>query len=162
MSKSRIIFIKDNPECIEILRCNGIRFSKNISNYWKGKKFSKEHKKNISYTRIKNKVAKLWNNPKWKGGKSYEPYGLEFNNKLKKSIRKKYNYECQLCKKLQTKPKLDIHHIDENKQNNNSNNLISLCHYCHILLHNKKIKLKKNLLSQTLGVEGRVEKPPMR
>ena len=79
------------------------------------------------------------NHPNWQGGKSFEPYGIEFNNKLKEFIRKRDNYRCQECFRHQdelfTKSgrryKLNIHHIDYNKQNNNSDNLISLCRNCH-------------------------------
>ena len=71
--------------------------------------------------------------PHWQGGISFEPYGLEFNNKLKEQIRKRDNHTCQECYKIQKelKYKLSIHHIDYNKQNNNPNNLISLCKKCH-------------------------------
>lgn len=76
----------------------------------------------------------------WKGGISPNLYGIEFNNELKKQIRKRDEYRCQQCFRHQDelftkkgkKRKLDIHHIDFNKQNNNSSNLISLCHNCHI------------------------------
>lgn len=70
----------------------------------------------------------------WQGGISFEPYGLEFNNKLREQIRKRDNYICQECGYKQNKLgyKLHIHHIDYNKQNNKPENLISLCRLCHI------------------------------
>lgn len=76
----------------------------------------------------------------WKGGKSFEPYGIEFNNRLKETIRKRDNYRCQECfrhqSELRTKNnnlyKLIIHHIDFNKKNNDLSNLISLCRPCHL------------------------------
>lgn len=88
----------------------------------------------------------LENNPNWQGGKSFEPYGLEFNNKLKEQIRKRDNYRCQQCfrhqDELRTKTnrrcKLSIHHIDYNKKNNNPNNLISLCSTCHLQTNFKR------------------------
>jgi len=75
----------------------------------------------------------------WQGGKSFEPYGLAFNNKLKEVIRKRDSFRCQECFRHQDelysksgrKYKLHIHHIDYNKKNNNQNNLISLCRSCH-------------------------------
>lgn len=84
----------------------------------------------------KGKENPLWkgsNNPNWNNGSSYEPYGIEFNNQLKEKIRKRYNYTCQECNKLQKDLgyKLPIHHIDYNKKNNQENNLISLCRKCH-------------------------------
>lgn len=78
----------------------------------------------------------------WKGGASREPYDFEFNNLLKEQIRKRDNYTCQKCGLHQnqlfykTKQglkhyKLNVHHIDYNKKNSNSENLISLCKLCH-------------------------------
>ena len=73
------------------------------------------------------------NNPSWKGGKSFEPYGVEFNEKLKKKIRKRDKFRCQECFRHQNelKRKLHVHHIDFDKKNSNENNLISLCTSCH-------------------------------
>jgi len=73
-------------------------------------------------------------NPAWLGGKSFEPYGLDFNDKLKREIRKRDIEICQECGKNQNnfKRKLDIHHIDYNKKNNLPINLISLCYKCHL------------------------------
>jgi len=67
------------------------------------------------------------------GGKSFEPYGLKFNNKLRKLISERDKHVCQECKLTEDQLgyKLSIHHIDYNKKNNSSNNLISLCKSCH-------------------------------
>jgi hypothetical protein len=72
-------------------------------------------------------------NPRWKGGVSFEPYEPAFNNKLKELVRKRDNYECQICGKKQEKLnyKLNVHHIDFNKKNNALSNLMSLCKPCH-------------------------------
>ena len=78
---------------------------------------------------------KNWN---WKSGISYEPYGFEFNEELKKLIRKRDNSKCQICGKYGK----DVHHIDYNKKNNDPKNLITLCHKCHSKTgHNRKIWL---------------------
>lgn len=82
------------------------------------------------------------NCPSWLGGKSFEPYGTEFNKELREEIRKRDNYRCQQCFRNQgelymnTKAgirprKLYVHHIDYNKTNNDTSNLISLCLVCH-------------------------------
>ena len=73
-------------------------------------------------------------NNNWQGGKSFEPYGLEFNEDLKEVIRNRDRRKCQLCEKteLENKAKLHCHHIDYDKRNNNPNNLISLCTKCHM------------------------------
>lgn len=75
------------------------------------------------------------NHPNWQGGKSFEPYGTEFNNMLKEMIRRRDNYICQNCELVENGQKLDVHHIDGNKKNNNLNNLITLCRNCHVKLH---------------------------
>lgn len=69
----------------------------------------------------------------WRGGLSFEPYGLEFNSKLKEFIRKRDNLTCQECGFTQNQLgyKLPVHHIDFNKKNNNPDNLICLCRQCH-------------------------------
>ena len=144
------------------------KHKKAISNGLKGISKSDSHKNKISKTLKKKYKLKLiinpflgkkhtiktiqhfkkvhkgqWSlnkNPKWKGGIKFEKYGYEWNDKLKEKIRKRDDYACQICNIKQNNKKLDVHHIDENKKNNKKNNLISLCHYCHIVLHNKKSK----------------------
>ncbi len=101
-----------------------------ISEAHKGKKrkpFTDEHRKNLSKNHA-NICGE--NHPNWLDGKSFEPYGLEFNNQLKRKILERDNNICQECGK-KTKRKLDVHHIDYNKRNNKENNLISLCKSCH-------------------------------
>jgi len=72
-------------------------------------------------------------NPNWQGGKSFEPYNLEFNDKLKRMVRKRDNYTCQECgyTEKQLGYSLSVHHIDYNKNSNILDNLISLCKNCH-------------------------------
>lgn len=74
------------------------------------------------------------NSVHWKGGLSFEPYPPEFNNALKWQIRERDNYTCQLCgmKESDYWRKLDVHHIDSDKSNCNSANLITLCSSCNI------------------------------
>lgn len=74
------------------------------------------------------------NNPNWLGGKSFEPYGLDFNKDLKEFIRKRDSYKCQECRMTQEKlgKKLDCHHINYNKKDNRPQNLIALCYLCHL------------------------------
>lgn len=149
------------------------KMSQNNSHFWKGKEYPKElidklRKFNIGNkynfgnhhseeTKRKMSIAashprphyKGKGNPNWNGGKSFEPYGLEFNNELKEIIRKRDNYRCQECFRHQdelfrntksglSKCKLYIHHIDYDKQNNKPSNLISLCLKCHIKTNFKR------------------------
>lgn len=55
-------------------------------------------------------------------------YGFGFNNKLKKKIKERDGNCCQLCGETK---KLEVHHIDYDKNNNEENNLITLCRKCH-------------------------------
>lgn len=77
-----------------------------------------------------NVGPKNWN---WKGGitKLESPYSEEFSEKLKKSIRKRDNIQCQLCGEAHHHKVLDVHHIDYNKLNCDPVNLITLCRSCH-------------------------------
>jgi len=69
--------------------------------------------------------------PNWKGGLSFEPYGLDFDNDLKADVRLRDGYICQICGKREDEEKLHCHHIDYDKLNNDESNLISLCRSCH-------------------------------
>lgn len=73
------------------------------------------------------------NNPAWTGGINKMGYPYKFNKYLKETIRRRDGYICQLCgaKQKDYYRKLDIHHIDYNKDNINKNNLISLCGTCN-------------------------------
>jgi hypothetical protein len=69
------------------------------------------------------------NNPNWKGGVSFLPYPLEFNKRLKKYIRERDNYICQLCEEFGD----NVHHINGIKGDCRKVNLITLCFACHRL-----------------------------
>lgn len=73
------------------------------------------------------------NSPAWKGGTSFNPYPPAFNNALRALVRKRDGYCCFICNLTQKKHgrKLDVHHIDYDKENNRPENLISLCKSCH-------------------------------
>ena len=62
----------------------------------------------------------------WKGGIS--------RSYAKKIISK------ERCSKCKTKEKLEIHHLDRNKQNNSLTNLTVLCSTCHKRVH---VKLRR-------------------
>lgn len=89
---------------------------KRVSDAHKGKKLTEETKEKMSIARKGEK------NPNWKGGKSFEPYGTEFNEKLKTQIRERDNYTCQYSGAFGK----SIHHIDYDKTNNDPLNLITL------------------------------------
>lgn len=63
----------------------------------------------------------------WRGGLSFEPYDVSFNNNLRQQIRDRDNHRCQLCGRPENGIKLAVHHIDYNKHHNTPENLVSLC-----------------------------------
>lgn len=120
----------------------------------KGKKLSKEHREKIKQNHLRGENHPLFGkpcteeqkkslsqalkgkyagdkHPQWQGGKSFEPYTVDWTETLKRSIRERDTYTCQLCKKPQGDIAHDVHHIDYNKKNCNPVNLITLCHICH-------------------------------
>ena len=88
----------------------------------KGYKHSIETKRKMSI------AAKGEKNHNWLGGKSFKPYTIDWTETLKRSIRERDKYTCQICGK---EPSVYCHHIDYDKKNCNPNNLITLCCSCH-------------------------------
>lgn len=80
----------------------------------------------------------------WRGGVSTGKYSYpkEWNSALKKRIRDRDNHRCQYpdCGYSDLDEgcaKLDVHHIDGNKQNCSEYNLISLCHGHHMFVESE-------------------------
>ena len=67
----------------------------------------------------------------WRGGKSFEPYPVQWNNGLRKRIRERDANACQLCGNGGTSRRMPVHHIDYDKGNLKETNLITLCGKCH-------------------------------
>ncbi len=86
--------------------------------------------------------------PLWKGGISSFPYSDGFNSKLKRQIKKRYDFQCQspFCKKKVQKY-LCVHHIDYNKCNHSNFNLISLCNICHPTTNSNRLFWKDMFLN---------------
>jgi len=113
-------------------------------NKWKHYKlpqFSEEHRKKIGlsskgrkYTEEINmkKWLKLEKHPLWKWWITNKPYSTDWTNTLRRSIRERDRYTCQLCTEQQWDCAFDIHHIDYDKLNCNPTNLITLCRSCHM------------------------------
>lgn len=90
-----------------------------------GKKHSEKTKEIMGLSHAKEKSH--W----WKGGISFEPYSLDWTELLRKNIRKRDKHTCLSCNKIQENRIYCVHHIDYNKKNCNSDNLITLCGGCH-------------------------------
>lgn len=69
-------------------------------------------------------------NPSWAGGIAVK-YGRGFTPYLKNKIKERDGYICQLCFKNPKKVTLAIHHIDYDKENCKTENLITLCVGCN-------------------------------
>ena len=93
--------------------------------------------------------------PFWKDGASFEPYPIEWTDTLRHSIRKRDNFECQLCNKTQkeNRHRLTVHHIDYDKNNLNPVNLIALCKQCHA-----KVNFNRQLWTRILHLKLKMDK----
>lgn len=148
---------------------SGYRFTEEqkakIKGRYKGKKLSEETRKKMSLAQIGNKkmlgkkhkketIEKMAQanlgakNPAWLGGISKEPYTIDWTNTLRRSIRERDFYTCQVCKEPQGDKALSIHHIDYIKTNCNPDNLISLCTSCHIKTNHKREYWKEYFLTK--------------
>ena len=66
--------------------------------------------------------------PMWKGGISPFTYAREFHQKRPRILARD-NYRCQVCG--QHRSRMTVHHIDENPENHDDNNLVTVCPHCH-------------------------------
>jgi len=112
-----------------------------------GRKPTDEARKNMSIShkkryedieeRMKSSQPKELNG-NWNNGSSYEPYSTDWTETLKRSIRERDNYTCQMLKCNTIDKSNPVHHIDYDKKNCNPNNLITLCKKCHSKTNGKR------------------------
>lgn len=114
--------------------------------------------------RIKNSLNKSGNKHyNWLGGKTVEPYGQIWNNNTFKSLIKyRDKHTCQNPQCWHKDKRLVIHHIDYDKQNCDSYNLITLCNSCNIRANNDRgywksvysdiIKTKNNSINTIISL----------
>ncbi len=114
--KKRLGYV-NSPESIEKMKCIAKKRGNNGNGYKKG-----------------HKGLKGENNPAWNNGSSFEPYSSDWTEALKKSIRERDNYICQLSGKYGN----CVHHIDYDKKNCNSNNLITLSVSYNSIVNSKR------------------------
>jgi phosphoenolpyruvate phosphomutase len=118
----------------------------NLSKRMKGNKYSLGYKHSEEFKRRQSEYnKKIVRIPphysgkmhyNWQGGKSFEEYGFDWTESLKKIIRTRDNYKCAICNKSGN----EVHHIDYNKNNCKPHNLITLCKLCHIQTNRNRNK----------------------
>lgn len=65
-------------------------------------------------------------------GRSYEPYTEDWP-KISLATRRRDGFKCQRC--FGPSRRLHVHHVDCDKKNNASDNLVTLCATCHGTVH---------------------------
>lgn len=106
-----------------------------LSHAWWGREISPETRAKMSASRMGEK------NPRWCGGKSFEPYCIKFNRAFKDSIRDRFNQTCYLCGCRENYKRHAVHHIDYNKSsicNGRSWGFVLLCPRCHARANNNR------------------------
>jgi len=82
------------------------------------------------------RIAKISgpNNPHWRGGVGFLPYGPGFTRKLRREIRERDAHRCQRCGRTTAELgyTLPVHHLDHDKANNDPANLVASCHRCNV------------------------------
>lgn len=110
----------------------------------KGVKFSEKHKQKLRHPKTKEhalNISKGILKYYEKMGISKEPYSNDWTSTLKRAIRERDNYICQICSMYGQV----VHHIDYNKKNCNCNNLLTLCNSCHSKTNQSRNKWKLKL-----------------
>lgn len=75
----------------------------------------------------------------WQGGIWHNPYATDWNEALRRKVRERDGYICQLCGESQIDETPSVHHIDYDKKNSYLDNLITLCNGCHVMTnYNRK------------------------
>jgi hypothetical protein len=80
------------------------------------------------------------NNPRWQGGIANRKYAPGFDKTLKRAIRERDNFTCQLCATTEDELgyALSIHHADYDKSNHDELNLFSTCKRCNSLVNTNR------------------------
>ena len=107
-------------------------YREKISEALTGREFSAEHRKKISIA-TKARVGGS-GNPNWRGGIADDPYcPIFYDPEFKEIIFKRDNYECQnpLCRMNCNHLPLMPHHINYDKMDCDSRNIITVCWSCN-------------------------------
>lgn len=140
--------------------------SKFLKKWWKEHPKEREKAKQRGKRYIKNpewikKVSSFGEkNPMWRGGITLSKY-KDFYQTKKDIILKRDNFQCQLCgiqngdciKKIGHR--LGTHHIDYNKINSKSKNLITLCNSCNSKINYDREKWTKYFQKKIASIYGK-------
>jgi hypothetical protein len=109
-----------------------------FAGYWIGKKRDKQtFEKILNTKRINGTIFSGDKHYNWQGGKSFEPYGLDFNNQFKLAIKQRDGFMCLKCGMREEDSiklfnrKLHIHHINYDKKLTIVENCCALCCRCN-------------------------------
>lgn len=130
---------------------------KKLSNIFKGHEMSVDTRNKIRIANLGKKkspetLAKMSRirkgkrcgeqNPAWKGGISYEPYCIKFNNEFKERVRAFFGYQCVECGSLENGTKLHVHHVNFKKNSccdpEVERLFVPLCQPCHSRTNSKR------------------------
>ena len=129
------------------LSCNG-KLGSNISRHAILTTLLSDGFRNAQSIRMKEfydnnpeKTTRLFgkDNPAWKHGEASRGY-TNFTESLKSTVRARDNNTCQTCgyKWDNVEPRLDVHHIDGDKDNFAPDNLVTWCKKCHTSFHRRQ------------------------
>ena len=139
-----------SPEtCLKLSMINKERWLKIRKNKKEYSAFCKQRSDYMTKNRKKN--------PFYIDGRGYLPYPKNWSWGFRKKIRKR-DKKCAICNIPQEKSfqlynrTLDVHHVNRNKFDLSSNNLISLCHYCHGRIFCIQYDLQDHFHAKLLGL----------
>jgi len=96
--------------------------------------FTKDQKLKISKT-VKEIFKDKTKHPRWKGGISFEPYCIKFNNEFKERVREFFGRKCVECGAPENGKKLCVHHVNFKKDTCCTPEVprlfVALCTSCH-------------------------------
>jgi len=95
--------------------------------------------------KFRQRIKAMWEDPEfreqhtgenhsaWKGGSEpwYGSYPEDFTAELRFSVRERDGFQCVICGEPENGGAHDVHHIDYDKTNSDSSNLVALCRPCH-------------------------------
>lgn len=107
--------------------------------YWTPKRREEARQRGLQYAKDRDWIIGIAEslsgekNPNWQGGIANIEYAPGFNKRLKRNIRKRDHFTCQLCgiTEQELDYHLTVHHIDYSKDNHSQSNLITLCKRCN-------------------------------